>query len=347
MPKHNVYMGKENGYSDVIHLIKGDKRTAIIRMAVKRRHSGVDLEGLAWKINVVNSVGQEDVYTPSAVVKDDDGIYVEWMPKGIATAVEGYTKYQLVGLGTDDAGEQMECWFAEKRIRVGPSFDAQISDEQEEAVSALDEMIMTVQLELPTVYAARDAANDAAAAANASAADASAAVDKANATADKANAAADKVDDIGKNLIKDIEAFGAIATEAKLTAESAAALASESLGEVYDLQIGGRNYILGTGTPAIASNDGAASKTMHLFLCKDAETADRLYGKTVVLSFDYTSNVSSGYASLNYNNTWQNIYRFHPWYTGLYLELHLQPNPIYSQVFYKTLQPISFVLLSK
>lgn len=263
MPKYNVYMGKETGYSDVIHLIKGDKRTAIIRMAIKRRNNGVDLEGLAWKINVVNAAGQEDVYTPSAVVKDDNGIFVEWMPKGIATAAEGYTRYQLVGLGNDATGEQMECWFAEKRISVGPSFDAQISDEQEEAASALDEMIMTVQLELPTVYAARDAANAAAKAANDSAAGADASAAKANTAAATANAAAEKANTAASKANTAASGANTAANSATAaagianTAASTANKAAASVNEAKDSAIAAA----ATANSAANSANAAAQRT--------------------------------------------------------------------------------------
>ena len=263
MPKYNVYMGKETGYSDVIHLIKGDKRTAIIRMAIKRRNNGVDLEGLAWKINVVNAAGQEDVYTPSAVVKDDNGIFVEWMPKGIATAAEGYTRYQLVGLGNDAAGEQMECWFAEKRISVGPSFDAQISDEQEEAASALDEMIKTVQLELPTVYAARDAANAAAKAANDSAAGADASSTKANTAAATANTAAEKANTAASKA--NTAASGAntaatAATAAAGTANTAASTANKAAASVNEAKDSAM-AAAATANAAANSANAAAQRT--------------------------------------------------------------------------------------
>ena len=170
MPKHNVVMSKEPGYSDVLHLIKGDKRTTIIRMELRRRYGGVDLSGLAWKINVVNAAGEEDVFTPSSeVVVTETDIMVEWMPRGVATSHEGQTQYQLVGVGIDDDGEPMECWFAEKAIWVGEANEVEASEEQNESISALDELIITVQNDLPTVYAARDAAVAAADAANSAA----------------------------------------------------------------------------------------------------------------------------------------------------------------------------------
>lgn len=80
--------------------------------------------------------------------------------------------------------------------------------------------------------------------------------------------------------------------------------------KIDNLQIGGRNYILNTGIQFVASNNGTAGKTLHLFLCKDAATANSLYGKTVTISFDYKSTVTSGRGSMVYNNAWQVIYRF-------------------------------------
>lgn len=73
-----------------------------------------------------------------------------------------------------------------------------------------------------------------------------------------------------------------------------------------------RNYIVGTDTPFVAANDGTANKTLHAFRCADADVANSLYGKTVTISFDYESNITSGMASMVYDKTWQVVYRFNP-----------------------------------
>ena len=120
MPKQNIAVSKESGRSDVVHLIRGDQRTTIIRMNMKRWNDGVDLSGLEWKINVINAAKEEEVFSPSAGIEiTDTDISVDWKPYGMATAHEGQTKYQLIGTGFDENGKPMECRFAPNIILVG------------------------------------------------------------------------------------------------------------------------------------------------------------------------------------------------------------------------------------
>ena len=79
---------------------------------------------------------------------------------------------------------------------------------------------------------------------------------------------------------------------------------------VGGVQIGGRNYLMGTSQPYTAESDGTARKWLFPWACASAETAKSLYGKTVTISFDYDKAIASGSFQILTNITWQGVVAF-------------------------------------
>lgn len=79
---------------------------------------------------------------------------------------------------------------------------------------------------------------------------------------------------------------------------------------VSGMQIGGRNYLLGTAVPYMAQSDGTARKWLYPWPCASAETAKSLFGRTVTLSFDYDKAIASGSFQILSNVTYQGIVTF-------------------------------------
>lgn len=73
---------------------------------------------------------------------------------------------------------------------------------------------------------------------------------------------------------------------------------------VSQVQIGGRNYLLGTGDAYVAESDGSARMWLFPWKCASADIAHSLYGKTVTVSFDYDQAITSGSFMLQFHNTW-------------------------------------------
>lgn len=73
---------------------------------------------------------------------------------------------------------------------------------------------------------------------------------------------------------------------------------------VSQVQIGGRNYLLGTGDAYVAESDGSARTWLLPWKCADEDTAHSLYGKTVTVSFDYDQAITSGAFTLAFHHTW-------------------------------------------
>lgn len=73
---------------------------------------------------------------------------------------------------------------------------------------------------------------------------------------------------------------------------------------VSQVQVGGRNYVLGTGEAYVAESDGSARTWLFPWKCADEDTAHSLYGKTVTVSFDYDQAITSGAFTLAFHHTW-------------------------------------------
>lgn len=73
---------------------------------------------------------------------------------------------------------------------------------------------------------------------------------------------------------------------------------------VSQVQVGGRNYVLGTGEAYVAESDGSARTWLFPWKCADEDTAHSLYGKTITISFDYDQAITSGAFTLAFHHTW-------------------------------------------
>lgn len=76
---------------------------------------------------------------------------------------------------------------------------------------------------------------------------------------------------------------------------------------VSQVQIGGRNYLLGTGEAYVAESDGSARTWLFPWKCASADIAHSLYGKTVTVSFDYDQAITSGSFMIQFHNTWSEV----------------------------------------
>lgn len=94
--------------------------------------------------------------------------------------------------------------------------------------------------------------------------------------------------------------------------------------KINNLQIGGRNYILGTGTPYTATGNPNTKLVLTPFLAPNLNIATSLYGKTVTLSFDYEANITSGSLFISFYKTWQFVRRFYPSDTSGHIEFTVE-----------------------
>ena len=76
---------------------------------------------------------------------------------------------------------------------------------------------------------------------------------------------------------------------------------------VSQVQVGGRNYVLGTGEAYVAESDGSARTWLFPWKCADEDTAHSLYGKTITISFDYDQAITSGAFTLAFHHTWGTV----------------------------------------
>lgn len=110
-----------------------------------------------------------------------------------------------------------------------------------------------------------------------------------------------------------IDVAGLFADEATIAAINAMDISSNSYLKlmvetaVDDVQVGGRNYLLGTGEAYVAESDGSARTWLFPWKCADEDTAHSLYGKTVTVSFDYDQAITSGAFTLAFHHTWGTV----------------------------------------
>ena len=78
---------------------------------------------------------------------------------------------------------------------------------------------------------------------------------------------------------------------------------------VSEVQVGGRNYILGTGTPYTAVGNGSR-QWLYPWRCASSEAANRLFGNTVTISFDYDAAITSGSLLVQTNILWWGVKSF-------------------------------------
>lgn len=113
-----------------------------------------------------------------------------------------------------------------------------------------------------------------------------------------------------------IDVAGLFADEATIAAINAMDISSNSYLKlmvetaVDDVQVGGRNYLLGTGEAYVAESDGSARTWLFPWKCASETVAHSLYGKTVTVSFDYDQAITSGAFTLAFHHTWGTVKRF-------------------------------------
>lgn len=84
-------------------------------------------------------------------------------------------------------------------------------------------------------------------------------------------------------------------------------MVSESVDSV---QVGGKNYIMGTAGEYVAESDGSERRWLFPWACKDATTARGLYGQTVTVSFDYDQDIQSGGVGMHFGRNWLGVKDF-------------------------------------
>lgn len=110
-----------------------------------------------------------------------------------------------------------------------------------------------------------------------------------------------------------IDVAGLFADEATINAINAMDISSNNYLKlmvetaVDDVQVGGRNYVLGTGEAYVAESDGSARTWLFPWKCADEDTAHSLYGKTITISFDYDQAITSGAFTLAFHHTWGTV----------------------------------------
>lgn len=206
------------GVRKIIRIMQGDTRSHVIRFVVPRYDSGVDLAPLVWYIKFVDAEGVPDIALPSAMYEvTADDIRVRWTVNGISTDAAGNTKFQLHGVGKDAEDHVISWTSGAGEIEVTENIGFEVSDEDEEELTALDELIVFVQGELNGVIAAGNNAAASATAANSAAARAEAAAEgavDATAAAIRANEAAEAAEKAAANAnnVMDVKANALAAT---------------------------------------------------------------------------------------------------------------------------------------
>jgi len=139
-----------------VRLVRGDNDSTLLRMSVDRYDGGVDLAELTWLVNAMNAAGEYDAFPLQSASVADDRITVEWLIGGIATGAEGETKFELEGVRGDGA----VVWQSGYRVlMIYPDISGFPQDAGEAELTEIAQLIEYVGSELPTVLAARDAAN--------------------------------------------------------------------------------------------------------------------------------------------------------------------------------------------
>lgn len=217
---------KDTRCTQTICLIRGDRRTQILRFGVNRYDGGVDLSDLAWVIKTVNANGVEDVFDPEAVEIGESRITVDWLVEGSVTDADGLAKYELNGLDTVGEDVVPVIWRGgtgtiSLRADISPKFG------ESDGMTNIEKLILYVDGELQNVIDAGSAAADAAARANRAAdnvEDLSGAVERANAAAQRATDAAAAVEDL-EGAVTRANSAAALATDGAMSADVAASMA--------------------------------------------------------------------------------------------------------------------------
>lgn len=158
MPNKILVANKKQSNSPLLTLVRHDARSQIIEFEVDKTFGGVNLENLTWCVNFLNAKQEFDTsICGKAKMVTDTTVIVEWLVPALACAEEGYTVFELEGLAEDDEGQHVVWQSASRTIKVLPDVDGEPVYE-EQTLSEIQRFIIQVGEELPTVYAARDAA---------------------------------------------------------------------------------------------------------------------------------------------------------------------------------------------
>ena len=138
-------------------LIKGDNRTARVRITVPRMDGGVDLSDLTWIINITNADGGTDVVSAADVRVDTQDITMSYIAGGVATSAVGNTRIMIEGVNSNGS-----VWrSAEYFLRIDPASTAEPSEDDAQRLTELQELILYVEGSLNAVIEAGDRAREA------------------------------------------------------------------------------------------------------------------------------------------------------------------------------------------
>lgn len=138
-------------------LIRGDNQTARVRISVPRIDNGIDLSDLTWMAHVTNAEGQTDVVHAQDVMVQNSDIVMSVIMGGVATAAAGNTKIMIEGV---NAGGSV--WrSAEYYLRVDDAAEGELSEDDAQRLTALQELMLYVDGNLNAVIEAGDMAKQA------------------------------------------------------------------------------------------------------------------------------------------------------------------------------------------
>lgn len=194
---------KDTRCMQTICLIRGDRRTQILRFGVNRFDGGVDLSDLAWVIKTANAKGVEDVFEPEAVEIGENRITVDWLVDGSVTDADGMAKYELNGLDATEDGKGI-VWKGgmgtmSLRADIGENF-ADID------MTNIDRLVLYVEGRLQHIIDLTDELQNAGETANAAATAANAGAARAESAAIAANTGATAATEAASNASAAAEA---------------------------------------------------------------------------------------------------------------------------------------------
>lgn len=239
------------GVRKIIRIMQGDAQTHVVRFVVPRHESGVDLAPLAWYIRFIDANGKPDIALPDELHEvTEDEIRVRWTIDGRYTAEAGSAQFELRGVARGRDGDVVwRSGIGELEITEGLNFE--LPEDMENKISALDELIIHVQGNLEGVYAARDAANEAAQLANNAANTANASAAAAEVAREAAAAAATNAQAATTSANAASEAAEQAAADANKAAQGYAGLdgkvgrLSEEIEHVTVARTGRNKYYVG------------------------------------------------------------------------------------------------------
>lgn len=137
------------GVRKIIRIMQGDTRSHVIRFVVPRYESGVDLAPLVWYIRFVDAAGKADIALPSELYEvTAEDLRIRWTVRGISTNIVGSTRFQLYGAARDAEGNPVSWKSGVGEIEVTENMGFDVTEDQEQELSQLDELILYSKQEL-------------------------------------------------------------------------------------------------------------------------------------------------------------------------------------------------------